>query len=165
MFALSANLWHNIHSRECLAQHQRVAWRSGSAGALQAQGRGFKSLRDHHAHNKKNPSSYGVFLFDNPLFLAIFLADFGRRMPSEARLPKKSNCFYGRFWQAQIMPSLRRCCRCGGSTSRAACARCSCPRCRPPSGPWPSGTSSRRRGCRSRTSRRPRTCRTSSPAR
>lgn len=37
-----------------------VAWRSGSAGALQAQGRGFKSLRDHHENVR---ASYRGALF------------------------------------------------------------------------------------------------------
>ena len=38
-----------------------VAWRSGSAGALQAQGRGFKSLRDHHRKRRKTPFQMGFF--------------------------------------------------------------------------------------------------------
>ncbi len=33
-----------------------VGWRSGSAGALQAQGRGFKSLTDHHVYYAALPS-------------------------------------------------------------------------------------------------------------
>ena len=37
-----------------------VAWRSGSAGALQAQGRGFKSLRDHHELKQKAPGCLGL---------------------------------------------------------------------------------------------------------
>ena len=36
-----------------------VEWRSGSAGALQAQGRGFKSLLDHH--ESKEPLRWGSF--------------------------------------------------------------------------------------------------------
>ena len=40
-------------------QHFMVEWRSGSAGALQAQGRGFKSLLDHH--ESKEPQRWGSF--------------------------------------------------------------------------------------------------------
>ena len=42
-----------------------VAWRSGSAGALQAQGRGFKSLRDHHSKKRKTPVQTGFFFLLN----------------------------------------------------------------------------------------------------
>ncbi len=38
-------------ARHVRATHS-VAWRSGSAGALQAQGRGFKSLRDHQKYSQ-----------------------------------------------------------------------------------------------------------------
>lgn len=36
-------------------------WRSGSAGALQAQGRGFKSLIAHHRNLKAEALSFGFF--------------------------------------------------------------------------------------------------------
>ena len=46
--------------RSALCAVLSVAWRSGSASALQALGRGFKSLSDHH--NSKATDSGGFFL-------------------------------------------------------------------------------------------------------
>ena len=44
-----------------------VGWRSGSAGALQAQGRGFKSLTDHHKNQARAILLWPV-LIPNPLW-------------------------------------------------------------------------------------------------
>ncbi len=39
-----------------------VEWRSGSAGALQAQGRGFKSLLDHHKELRRTRKGFAYFV-------------------------------------------------------------------------------------------------------
>lgn len=115
MFALSANLWHNIHSRECLAQHQRVAWRSGSAGALQAQGRGFKSLRDHQKYSQVIAYFRGGGLFSFSGFLRAESAN-------QPRMAQDSSCGF------LLTSRIHRCANHAPTAPSAAAAR-RCSRC------------------------------------
>lgn len=78
-----------------------VAWRSGSAGALQAQGRGFKSLRDHHRNLRKTPDELGFFLLVSRYIRLHFRQTLADECPVKRSRRKMSNHFYGRFWQAE----------------------------------------------------------------
>ena len=65
LIAIFPKMWEDFHVL--------VEWRSGSAGALQAQGRGFKSLLDHHDNKSR---SAAVLLLTCFTFRAVLPHDF-----------------------------------------------------------------------------------------
>lgn len=63
-------------------------WRSGSAGALQAQGRGFKSLIAHHMNSRAEADCFGFFFFGR--FRALCVMREGLFMPCVRGAPTRS---------------------------------------------------------------------------